>query len=149
MVTYQTQEEVTSIQDQGNVVTAKRRVAPAAVPDTPPQQAYQQKRTIFRTYQIVWYIVGLIEFLLGFRVVLRLLGANAQSGFGSLIYSLSYPFAAPFINLFATPRTGAYALEPGTIVGMIVYMIIGFAIVKLMQVVKPTTPEEVDRAVSA
>lgn len=145
MVTYQTQEVV---EDTGDTVhVTRRRVAPAPVPDEPPQVAYEKKKTIFRSYQIIWYIVGFIETLLAFRFLLRLLGANPRSGFADLIYSLSLPFISPFVNLFPTPGGGRFAIEFSTIMAMIVYFLIGYAVVKLLQMIKPTTPEEVERAV--
>ncbi len=147
-VQHYTTEEVQTVDDTGGVIRTSHRVSPAAVPDTPPQQAYEKKKTIFRSYQIVWYIVGFIEFLLGFRVLLRLFGANPGSGFANFIYSLSLPFAAPFVNLFGRPSAGQFAFEPGTIIGMVVYFILGYAIERLLQMYKPTTPEEVDRVVS-
>jgi hypothetical protein len=148
MAVYETSEQVIAQTNTGDTVTTRSRVAPAPVPDEHPQEAYHQKKSIFRAYQIVWYIIGIIEVLLGFRVVLRLMGANPASGFANLIYGLSLPLASPFTNLFGIPRAGQFALEPGTLIGMLVYFLIGLAIVKLMQMIKPTTPEEVDRAVS-
>jgi uncharacterized membrane protein YuzA (DUF378 family) len=150
MVVYDTQEVVedVNVTPGGDVVKTTRRVAPAPVPDEHPQQAFHTKKTIFRSYQIIWYIVGFIEVLLIFRVFLKLFGANTASGFTDLIYALSYPFAAPFINVFGVPRGAGYVLETGTVLGMIVYFILGFAIERLLNMVKPVNPEEVDRAVS-
>jgi hypothetical protein len=148
-VNHYTTEEVQTIDNTGQVYRTSTRMSPAAVPDEHPQEAYHKKKDIFRSYQATWYIVGFIEFLLGFRVLLRLFGANPASGFANFIYSLSYPFAAPFINLFGTPGTGRFAFEPGTIIGMVVYFLVGFALERLLQMYKPTTPEEVDRVVSA
>jgi hypothetical protein len=151
MVVYRTQEVVEDVNmtPSGDVVKTTRRVAPAPVPDEHPQEAFHTKKTIFRSYQVIWYIVGFIEFLLIFRVLLKLFGANPLSGFTSIIYGLSYPFAAPFVNVFGVPRNAGYIFETGTVLGMIVYFILGFAIERLLQMVKPVNPEEVDRAVSA
>jgi hypothetical protein len=151
MAVYRTQEVVedVAVQPDGSAVRTTRRVAPAPVPDEHPQDAFHQKKTIFRSYQVVWYVVGFIQIILAFRVLLRLFGANPASGFANFIYSFSYPFAAPFVNVFGTPGSRQFAFETGTVLGMIVYFLIGFAIERLLQMVKPTTPEEVDRAVSA
>lgn len=112
-----------------------------------PQQAYTKKKVIFRTYQIIWYILGVIEVLLVFRFVLRMLGANPNSGFTALIYSLSSPFAYPFQGIVGTTRFGDNALEWGTLIAMIVYLIIAYGLVKLFQLVKPTDPQEVEQGV--
>jgi len=54
--------------------------------------------------QITWYILGVIETLLALRFLLKLLAANPSAGFSNFIYTLSYPFAAPFLNVFASSR---------------------------------------------
>ncbi len=128
------------------VTTQKVNTPP--IPTEPPQVAYEKKKTIFRTYQIVWYILGFIEALLAFRFVLLFLAANPRSGFAALIYSLSYPFAFPFIGLFPSAKVGNVVFEWSTLVAFIVYPLLASGIMKLMQFVKPTTPEEVDRNVS-
>lgn len=112
-----------------------------------PQQAYTTKKVIFRTYQVIWYILGLIEVLLAFRLVLRLLGANANSGFVSFVYAISGPFALPFRGVVGASQFGSSVMEWSTIIAMIVYLIIAYGLVKLFQLVKPTDPIEVERGV--
>lgn len=110
-----------------------------------PQQAYTKKKVIFRAYQIIWYILGLVEVLLAFRVVLQLLGANPNSGFTALIYTLSSPFAVPFRGVVRASAMGTSTMEWSTLLAMLVYLIIAFGLVKLFQLVKPTDPIEVER----
>jgi hypothetical protein len=66
-VNHYTTEEVQTIDNTGQVYRTSTRMSPAAVPDEHPQEAYHKKKDIFRSYQATWYIVGFIEFLLGFR----------------------------------------------------------------------------------
>jgi len=146
---YRTQQEVISVNDGGDTVTTTRRVAPAAVPDQHPQTAYHQKKAIFKTYQVIWYVVGLIEFILIFRFLFRLLGANPASGFVNLIYGLSAPLIAPFVGIFRTAAGGANALEWSTLIAMAIYAILAYGLEQLLQLVKPTTPEEVEQAVDS
>ncbi|MET1033608.1 MAG: hypothetical protein ABWX94_03850, partial [Candidatus Saccharimonadales bacterium] len=49
---------------------------------------------------VVWYILGIIEILLGFRFVLKLFGANPESGFVDFVYTTSGILTAPFDNIF-------------------------------------------------
>ncbi len=112
-----------------------------------PQQAYTKKKVIFRTYQIIWYILGVIEVLLAFRFVLRLLGANPNSGFAELIYTLSAPFAIPFRGIVSITQLGTSVIEWSTLLAMVVYLVIAYGLVKLFQLMKPTDPVEVERAV--
>ena len=46
--------------------------------------------------KIVYFALGVLEVLLAFRLVFKLLGANPQSPFVSIIYSVSQAFLAPF-----------------------------------------------------
>ena len=76
----------------------------------------------------IYYILGVLEVLLAFRLVFKLLGANPESLFVSWIYSISQIFLIPFIAIFRTAttegiETGA-VLEPATIIAMIVYALI-------------------------
>lgn len=91
---------------------------------------------------IVYYILGVLEVLLAFRLVFKLLGANPKSPFVSFIYSVSQAFLAPFNGIFRSAVTkGIEAqsiLEPTTIIAMIVYAILAWGIVKLIEISRPT-----------
>lgn len=89
---------------------------------------------------IVWFIVGAIEILLISRFVLKLLGANPNSGFVDFIYSVSGTLTAPFDNIFgvASTTTGNVqsVFEPSILVAAGVYALIGWGIVKLLTINK-------------
>ena len=91
--------------------------------------------------KIVYYILGILEFLLAFRLVFKLLGANPQSPFVSFLYAVSQAFLAPFSGIFkSTVTKGIEAqsiLEPTTIIAMIVYAVLAWGIVKLIEINKP------------
>lgn len=112
-----------------------------------PQKTYQTKKAIFRSYQIIWYILGVIEVILAFRVILKLLGANAFSGFASFIYAVSGPFALPFSGILGTTISANSVFEWSTLIAMMVYFIVAYGIVALFQLIKPTNPEEVEGTV--
>jgi hypothetical protein len=106
--------------------------------------SYVSPRTkpLYRGTQIVWYIVGVVEVLLGFRFILKLLAANPAAGFTTFIYGITEPFAAPFLNVFRIPRVEGSILEWTTLLAMLVYLLIAWAIIKLFVMSKPvTTPE--------
>jgi len=111
------------------------------------QKEYQTKKAIFRTYQVIWYILGIVEVVLAFRVLLKLLGANALSGFTSFIYAISNPFALPFAGILGTTRSSGIVLEWSTLIAMAVYAVAAYGIVAFFQLVKPTNKEEVEQTV--
>lgn len=99
-------------------------------------------KPIYRGTQIVWYILGLIEVLLLFRFVLKLLGANPDAGFSSFIYGATYIFAAPFLNVFRITYVEGSIFEWTTLLAMLVYWVIATGIIKLFLMGKTvSTPE--------
>jgi hypothetical protein len=91
--------------------------------------------------KIVYYLLGVLEVLLAFRLVFKLLGANPQSSFVAFIYSVSQAFLSPFSGIFKSAVTKGFetqsVLEPTTIIAMIVYAVIAWGIVKLIEISKP------------
>lgn len=99
-------------------------------------------KSLFKGTQIVWYILGLIEMLLLFRFVLKLLGANPDAGFTSFIYNVTYIFAAPFLNVFRLTYVEGSIFEWTSLLAMLVYWMIAVAIVRLFLMSKTvSTPE--------
>jgi len=114
-----------------------------------PQKVYEKKKAIFRTYQVIWYILGVIEVLLVFRFVFKALGANPFSGFASFIYSVSAPLAVPFQGILRTNAVEGSVFEWSTVIAGIVYALIASGLVQLLQILKPVTPDEVEETVDS
>lgn len=88
--------------------------------------------------RLVYIIGGTLLALLGIRVLLSLLGANTANAFANLIYSVTYPFVAPFFGLFGYEvEYGVSRLEVETIVAMLIYGLIIILIAKLVNVDRP------------
>lgn len=103
-------------------------------------------KPLYRGTQIVWYILGLIEVLLLFRFILKLLGANPGAGFTDFIYGATYVFAAPFLSVFRITQVQGSIFEWTTLLAMLVYWIIATGIVKLFLMGKTvSTPEAADK----
>ncbi len=99
-------------------------------------------KPLFRGTQIVWYIVGILEVLLAFRFVLKLLGANPAAGFTDFIYKVTHVFAAPFLNVFKITRVEGSIFEWTTLLAMLVYWLIAWGIIKIFLMSKSvSTPE--------
>lgn len=85
--------------------------------------------------RVVWYIDGILLALLAFRFVFALLGANPANGFANFIYSASHPFVSPFFGIFNyNIRYGVSRFETYTLLAMVVYSLIAYAIVKLLTI---------------
>ncbi len=99
-------------------------------------------KPLYRGTQIVWYILGVIEVLLAFRFILKLLGANPAASFTSFIYGITYIFATPFLSVFRITYVEGSIFEWTTILAMVVYWIIATGIIKLLVMGKTvSTPE--------
>ena len=101
-----------------------------------------QVKPLYRTTQVIWYIFDVIEILLLFRFVLKLLGANPGAGFTAFIYGVTYPFAEPFLNVFRISRVAGNTFEWTTLLAMLVYWIVAWGIVRLLLMSKPVSTTE-------
>lgn len=137
---------LTSMEEKIQEVTTTRTDA-VAINTEHSQKTFEKKKIIFRTHQIVWYILGFIELMLGFRIALKALGANPESGFASFVYSLTSPLAAPFQGIFRTSVSNASVFEWSTLVAALVYAIVAYGIVYFIQLMKPVSSKEVNQTV--
>jgi hypothetical protein len=94
----------------------------------------EYREAIYKVTQFVWLLFGAIEALIGIRVILMLIGANPANTFAALVYQLSELFIWPFRNLIVNPAFGSSVLEITSLIAMIVYPLIGWAIVRLIWV---------------
>jgi YggT family protein len=92
----------------------------------------EQRIASFKLTQLIWLMFGLLVALIGLRVGLRLIGANPANPFAALVYGLTDIFLWPFVGLTGTPGAGGMVLEIHAIIAMIVYALIGWAIVRLV-----------------
>lgn len=90
--------------------------------------AAERRMGWFLFNRIMWSALVLLEILLAFRFVLRLIGANPNSGFAMLLYGISGVFVGPFNGLVGTPTTGGAPLEVTTLIAMAVYALIFWGI---------------------
>jgi len=98
---------------------------------------YDGSESYYKLRKTVYLILGILEVLLAFRLVFKLLGAN-PTGFVSFIYTITGVFLAPFIGIFGNATTTGIetkaVLEPANVIGMIVYAIVAAGIVKIIKI---------------
>ncbi len=85
---------------------------------------------------LVYYLFALAEILIAFRVLLKLIAANQESGFTRFIYAVTGPLIAPFRNIVASPtaRNGS-TLEISSLLAIVVYLLGCWLLVRLVQLV--------------
>lgn len=141
-------EKITTV-SQSSPVNVTRTTKTVTVPldNETPKEKYEAKATIFRIYQAIWYVLGVVETVIAARIFLKASGANPLSGFVNFVYSLSEPLIFPFKSMFRTVVEGEFIFELSSFVAGLVYLILAIGLVELFQLLKPTTPQEVEENV--
>jgi YggT family protein len=144
------QEVVTSAKRQ-NVATPTGDVVERDVAVSETVDNVEARRsTAYWISGVVYFLFGLIEIVIALRVLLKLLAANPNAGFTQFIYNLSAPFVAPFEGIVGTPSaSNGSVFEFSSILAIIVYLLLSWIIVKLLQLLidRPVTGVSASRAV--
>ena len=88
-------------------------------------------RTAYRISAFIWLMFGILISLIGLRVFLKLIGANPGNFFAQFVYSFTDVFLWPFWGLTSNPSANGMVLEIPSIIALVVYAIIAWAIAKL------------------
>jgi hypothetical protein len=105
------------------------------VSTTQHEQGREQRVATFKATQIIWLLLGLLEAVLALRVVFKLIGVNGENPFASLLYSVTGLFVAPFASLVGSPAAGGMVLEISSVLAMIVYFLIAWAVERIVFVI--------------
>jgi YggT family protein len=101
---------------------------------TEHEAGQEQRVATFKATQLIWLLVGLLEAGIALRFVFKLIGVNAANSFATLLYSVTDLFVAPFASLTGAPAAGGMVLEISSIIAMIVYLLIGWAMERIVYV---------------
>lgn len=99
-------------------------------------------RRRFRGAQTVWYVLGVVEFLLLLRLFLKFIGAAETAGFTQFVYTVSFPFAGPFVNVVGPSRFDKSVFEWSMLLAMFVYALIAWGVVKILVMSRPVSDAE-------
>ena len=95
----------------------------------------------FRVAQVVYVIFGIVIVLIIIRVILKALAASTAAGFTGFVYGITDPLVAPFQGIFATPTSSRGSVfEFSSIVAIIVYALVAWALVRLIEVMSRRRP---------
>jgi YGGT family len=101
------------------------------------QKEPERERRIFtfKATQVVWLLLSIFEALLALRFVLKLIGANPASPFAVALYGFTGLFLFPFTSLIGAPALGGMVLEVSTLIAMLVYGLIAWAVERIIFVI--------------
>jgi YggT family protein len=83
----------------------------------------------------IYWLLGLLEILLGLRFLLRLFAANPQNEFARLINNLSAPLIAPFSTLFISPTFSgtSYIFDVNIVIAIVAYALLSYLALSLVR----------------
>jgi uncharacterized membrane protein YuzA (DUF378 family) len=111
----------------------------------------EQRTATFKATQLIWLLLGLLEGAIALRIIFKLVGVNAANSFATLLYNVTDFFLAPFASLAGAPAAGGMVLEVSSIIAMVVYLLIGWALAKIVFVLfyRPRGPVSVKQTTVA
>jgi YggT family protein len=74
---------------------------------------------------IINIVITIIELLLAFRFVFKLLTVNPSTPFVAWIYSITERFVAPFAKILPNAKFSGFVIDAPTLVALIVFGIAG------------------------
>lgn len=105
----------------------------------------ESSRPLYRSVQILWYTLSVIEILLVIRFVLKLLQANPEAFFTNLMYSVSDILVYPFVAVFQNTSVADSVFEWTTLLAMFVYWLLAIAIINIFVMSKSVSATEADQ----
>lgn len=90
------------------------------------------------TEYIVYFLFGVLESALAFRILFKLAGASVNSSFVRFIYGLSGMFMLPFEGIFrrgfAQGIETTAVIEPSSLVAVLVYAVLSWGVVRIIRI---------------
>jgi hypothetical protein len=114
---------------------SEQQVSEVRTSNREPKSNRDQRLFTFKTTYIIWLVLVMLEGLIALRVGLKLIGANEASPFAMLVYGVSNLFLFPFAGLTGTPAAGGLVLEVSSLIAMVVYALIFWAIERVVWVI--------------
>lgn len=118
---------------------------------TEHEEGREQRVATFKATQIIWLLLGLLEAVIALRVVFKLIGVNAANPFAALLYKVTDLLVAPFASLTGAPASGGMVLEISSLIAMLIYFLIAWALERIVYVLfyRPRGPVSVRQTVVA
>lgn len=111
----------------------------------------EQRVATFKITQLIWLLLGLLEAAIALRVIFKLIAVNPANPFAALLYNVTDLFLAPFASLTGAPSAGGMVLEVSSIIAMVVYLLIGWALERIVYVLfyRPRGPVSIQQTTVA
>lgn len=95
---------------------------------------------------LVNFFVALVVGFLGLRFILRLLAADPGNTFVAWVYDATAELLAPFRGIFPQQVVeGQFVIEFSTLFAMLIYALVGYLILALLNALTPATETTVKK----
>lgn len=88
-----------------------------------------------RLARLVYLVTGVIDSLIGVRILLKLIAANPDNLFANLVYQITAWLLRPFASLIVNPSVGNVVIEITSVIAMVVYSLLGWLLVQFIWLV--------------
>jgi hypothetical protein len=96
------------------------------------ESGQEQRLFSFKVTQLIWLGLVMLEAVIALRIGLKLIGANPDSPFAAFVYNVSHIFLFPFEGLVGTPAAGGMVLELSSIIAMVVFALLAWALERIV-----------------
>ena len=150
-------EQIISSSDRGGAHAESHY---AAYTDASGTSVERRQETVEDTYhrqanRRVWvkrtlsFCFSVLEVVLALRLLFRLLGANTENGFITLLYGLSHVFVSPFNGMFNDQALGNHSvLEVSTLIAIALYALIAWGLVALAETMLRPSVASLERTIT-
>jgi hypothetical protein len=107
----------------------------AQVRTSQSEPGLEHRLRTFKAMQLIWLGLGILEALIGLRVIFKLIAVDPGNILANLLYGLTNVFLFPFAGLTPTPTSGGNVLEISSLIAMVIYALLAWAAVKLVEVI--------------
>ena len=97
-----------------------------------------------RVANILWLLFGILEGMIGMRILLKLIGANPGNPFANFVYNITQPFLFMFEGLTNDPAFDNVVLELHSIIALLVYAFVTWICVRMVWLIF-YRPEDIRR----
>lgn len=90
------------------------------------------QETLRRVTSLIQLAFGVLNGLIGLRFLLKLMAANPENPFASMVYFITSPFLWMFEGLTRTPSFEGIQVEFFSLIAIVVYALAGWILVQLV-----------------
>jgi len=98
------------------------------------EMVHVNQEILQRVTGLIQWGIGILNFLLCLRYLLKLMGANPSNSIAQFVYSSTEPFLSTFEGLINSAQLGGTILEFNVLIAIAIYGVLGWITVQLLRI---------------